>query len=104
QPLLLGQPHLQELPAAAQEGGQLLGGGAGPRPYLGPYLGGEQGQGGGVDGVGLVRAPQRLGEAPGLTRVDDGDGQPGGAQGGDGVVLVATGGLQDDESGGGVHQ
>lgn len=57
----------------------------------------ELGQGPGIDAVGLGEIPHGTGEIPGLTRIDDGQGQAGPLQGQSGTALIAPRRLQDDE-------
>jgi len=97
QPVLLGRRHPEQLPPAVEQLGQGAGAGVREGPDRGPDGLGEVGQDGGVEGVRLGRPAGRLGEPPGLGRVDDGGRHPGRVEGHDGRVLEAAGGLDHDE-------
>src|SRR5579883_1549319 len=94
--VLLGGPHLDELPAAGDQGGQGPGVGIGQRADRGGDGLGEVGQGGGVQPVGLGQPAGGPGEVPGLPGVDDHDREAGRGQGGGEGGLVPAGRLQDD--------
>ena len=99
QTVLFGGTHLDELPAAADQGGQGQRVGVGQRSDLRPDGIGEVGDDRGVEAVGLGPLTGGLSELPDLAGDNHHHRQPGGGQGGDDRGLVAAGGLQDDPLG-----
>ena len=69
--------HLDNLPTSGDEFAQRPGVRSRHRANLRPDLVGEQRNDLGVDGVGLGELAERLGEAPDLARIDDGERQTG---------------------------
>ena len=100
QPVPFRGQHLDELPAAGDQRGQLLLRGIRERPRLGTDVGGKPRQDVGIQGVGLREAPDRFGKVADLARIDDGDRQAGQRHRRRDIRLIAAGRLQDDQRGG----
>jgi hypothetical protein len=100
QPLALGVEHLEQLPAAGEQGLELLGGLIRQRPGGGPDPRREEGEHLGIDAVGLGQPAEGLREGAHLARIDDGDRESRGGERGRHRRLVATRGFEHDEGDG----
>jgi hypothetical protein len=96
----LGHQHVQELAPASEERVELLRRltGQGARLRLHPL--GKEGQDLGIDRIGLGELAGGAREVPDLARIRDDDGQAGGGEGCDHLVLEATGRFQHHQRGG----
>ena len=93
----LGGQHLDELPAAGDQRGQILLRGVGERPRLGPDVRRKPRQHVRIQGVGLGEAPDRFGKVADLPRIDDGDRQPRQRERRRDIGFIAAGRLEDDQ-------
>jgi hypothetical protein len=100
QALALGVEHLEQLPAAGEQGLELLGGRIRQRSGGGPDARGEEREHLGIDAVGLGQPAERLREGAHLARIDDGDRESGRGERGRHRRLVAARGFEHHQGDG----
>ena len=99
QPILLHNPHLNELPSATDQGTECLSGRIGQVPRGWPDRVGKAGQHLSLNRIGLGEPARRFGNIADLTRVHHGHGQSAHRQGRRQRHFQATGGLQHNSRG-----
>jgi hypothetical protein len=95
----LGGAQIDQLPASFDELLELSQGALGNFEAAGLDDFAEACQDAGVDGIGLGKDPEALGEITDLAGIDEGHGMSGLEQFGNGRAFVATGGFEDNDAG-----